>query len=430
MRLVPQSLFVRTALLIAGTILVFSIIAWQAIVWTAIVPAAELATSVLTQRANAAIAARRTGQAPPEGTRFEDIAPATMESRFRGLSFRAYVEAIRAKLQANLNSPELRIRRLTGPSELWVRTREFPDTWLVLSWRIADPKAPLAALGVLGAAALLVLGAAALSARRLTAPLAALAAAAAHLAEGSKVDIATGSGPSEVRSLAVAFQSMSHRLSELDQQRELMLGGISHDLRTPLARLRVAVELLDAGDQALTQEMTANIEEMDQMVGQFLHYVRANYRESPTRASLDDVARHTLAGYTADQRLHLELDAAKIRWFAVDCVRHTLLNLVQNALEYGQPPVAVRTWVTADRIGIQVQDCGAGLSEEQWSDAVRPFHRLRDQPSGGHTGLGLAMVDRLVSVCNGDLDAARTAGGFTVTVQLPAQSTAVPALAP
>jgi two-component system osmolarity sensor histidine kinase EnvZ len=407
--------------LIAGTILVFSIIAWQAIVWTAIVPAAELATSVLTQRANAAIAARRTGQALPEGTRFEDIAPAAMESRFRGFSFRAYVETIRAKLRANLGSPELRIQRLAGPSELWVRTREFPDVWLVLSWRIADPKAPLAALGVLGAAALLVLGAAALSARRLTAPLAALATAAAHLAEGGRVDIATGSGPSEVRALAVAFQSMSHRLTELDQQRELMLGGISHDLRTPLARLRVAVELLESGDRSLTEEMTANIEEMDQMVGQFLHYVRANYRESPTRASLDDITRQTLAAYATDQRLRLELDAEEHRWFAVDCVRHTLLNLVQNALEYGEPSVSVRTWVTADKIRIQVQDCGAGLSEAQWSEAVRPFHRLRDQPGGAHTGLGLAMVERLVSVCGGNLDATRTAGGFAVTVQLPAQ---------
>jgi two-component system osmolarity sensor histidine kinase EnvZ len=421
MRLLPEGLFARTALLIACTVLVFSVIAWQAIIWTTIVPAAELATSVLTQRANAAIDARRAAQPLPQGTRFEVIAPPTMDSRFHGFAFRAYVETIRAKLQSGLDSPEVRINRVANPSELWLRTREVPDAWLVLSWRMAGPKAPLAALGVLGAAALLVLGAAAFSARRLTAPLAALAAAAARLAEGDRVDIATGSGPSEVRSLAVAFQSMSHRLAELAQQRELMLGGISHDLRTPLARLRVAVELLDAADPALTEEMTANIEEMDRMVGQFLHYVRAHYRESPTRTSLDDIARQTLAIYATDDRLCFEFDATEKCWFAVDCVRHTLLNLVQNALEYGLPPVTVRTSVTPHEIHVQVRDCGAGLSEAEWFEAVRPFHRLRDQPGGGHTGLGLATVERLVRVCGGHLDAKRTANGFAVTVRLPAQ---------
>jgi len=419
-RVIPQSLFARTALLIAGTILVFSIIAWEGIVWTAIEPAAELAAPLLTQRANAAIAARRAGQPPPDGTRFEVVAPAMMEPRLRGFAFRAYVDKIRTKLQASLGTTDIHIHRLAGPSEIWLRSREVPDAWLVLSWRIADPKAPLAALGLLGATAILVLGAAALSARRLTAPLAALAVAAAHMAEGDDVEIETGSGPKEVRSLAVAFQSMAHRLAELDQQRELMLAGVSHDLRTPLARLRVAVELQDAGDPALTEEITANIGEMDRMVGRFLHYVRANYRESPTQASLDDIVRQSLAIYATDEHLRLELDAEENRWFAVDCVRHTLLNLVQNAFDYGQPPVTVRTAVIANEIQVQVLDCGEGLSEAEWSEAIRPFHRLRDQPSGGHTGLGLAMVERLVRVCGGYLDAKRFSSGFVVTVRFPA----------
>jgi hypothetical protein len=136
---------------------------------------------------------------------------------------------------------------------------------------------------------------------------------------------------------------MSQRLAELDEQRELMLGGISHDLRTPLARLRVAVELLDKDDAALTREIAANIEEMDRMIGQFLHYARAGYRETPARASLDEIVRQTLAIYASDERLRLEPGAAEPRLFAIDSVRHMLLNLVQNALEYGRPPVTVRS---------------------------------------------------------------------------------------
>jgi len=416
----PQSLFARTALLIASTLAVFSVIAWQAIIWTTLVPAAQLATSVLTQRANEAIAARRMGAALPEGTRFEVTAPLIMEPRYGGLAIRTYAETIRAKLQGNLDAPEARIHRYTGPPEIWVRTREVPDAWLVLSWRIAGPRAPLAAVSVIAAAALLVLGAAALSARRLTAPLADLAAAAARLAEGERLEIAGGSGPSEVRSLAVAFRSMAQRMAELNEQRELMLAGISHDLRTPLARLRVAVELIGAADAVLTEEMVANIDEMDRMIAQFLHYARANYHENPTRASLDEVVRQTLAIYATDQRVHLELRAPENRLFAADSVRHALLNLVQNALEYGRPPVTIRTSSSAGEILIEVHDRGTGLSEAEWSEAVRPFHRLRDQPGGTHTGLGLAMVERLVHVSGGSLEAKRTVNGFATTVRLPA----------
>jgi two-component system, OmpR family, osmolarity sensor histidine kinase EnvZ len=420
MTLMPSSLFARTALLIAVTIVVFAVISWQAIIWTALVPTAEAAASLLTERAHAALAAQRSGEPLPEGVRFAAGGWVSANPRNPGLAMRTYMERVRSRLAANLGSSEVRIQRYAAPSEIWVRTPEGPDSWLVLTWRIAGLGAPLATLFVWGAAAALALGAAALSARRLTAPLAQLAAAAARVAEGERVQIETASGPREVRSLAVAFQSMSRRLAELDEQRELMLGGISHDLRTPLARLRVAAELLDKDDAALTREIAANIEEMDRMIGQFLHYARAGFRETPARASLDEITRQTLAIYASDERLRLDLEAAEARLFAVDSVRHVLLNLVQNALEYGRPPVIVRTSATAAEIGIEVRDRGFGLSAAQWAEAMRPFHRLQHQPGVTHTGLGLAMVERLVRVCGGSLEGRRIEGGFSVTVRLPA----------
>jgi two-component system osmolarity sensor histidine kinase EnvZ len=184
--------------------------------------------------------------------------------------------------------------------------------------------------------------------------------------------------------------------------------------------LRVAVELLGKCDQALTEEMTANIEEMDRMIGQFLHYIRASYRETPAHASLDDVVRQALAIYATDDRVRLELGAPDCRWFALDSVRHAVMNMVQNALEYGRPPVTVRTSESSAEIRIAVHDLGAGLSEAEWAQAVRPFRRMRDQPGGAHTGLGLAMVERLVHVCGGSIEAKRVDGGFSVTVRLPA----------
>jgi len=198
-----------------------------------------------------------------------------------------------------------------------------------------------------------------------------------------------------------------------------MLGGISHDLRTPLARIRVALELLDVSDPALRAEMALSIEEMDRMIGQFLHYTRANYRESPLTAVLDDVVRESLASFAGDERVRLQLDGASPCRFAVECVRHTLLNLVQNALEYGSAPVTVCTKAGASGITLTVQDCGAGIDASQWAQAVRPFQRLSSAPSKGHSGLGLALVQRLVLSGGGELSARQVSGGFEVRVRLP-----------
>jgi two-component system osmolarity sensor histidine kinase EnvZ len=407
-------------MLIAGALLIFSIIAWQVLVWAVVMPTAALTAQILTQRAQAALTARSGGLALPDDAHFVAVDPAVPSRHFGGFAYGAYVEAVRRDLQAALGSPDVRINRLAAPSEIWVKMPQAPGQWLVLSWRLAGPKAPLAGLVVLAAGALVVLGGAATSARRLTAPLAGLAAAAARVAEGDKVDIATDVGPCEVRSLAVAFQSMSHRLGELDGQREVMLGGISHDLRTPLARLRVAVELLESRDAALIGEMTASIGEMDDLIGRFLHYVRANYRELPGPASLDGVVRQALAAYARDGNLHVDLHAAEERAFAVDCVRHTVVNLVGNALEYGQGAVTVRTALSEHDVLIQVSDHGRGLTPAEWLDAIKPFHRLRSQPSQGHSGLGLALVDRLVRTCGGTLQCGRSGGRFVITARLPA----------
>jgi two-component system osmolarity sensor histidine kinase EnvZ len=274
--------------------------------------------------------------------------------------------------------------------------------------------------------ALLTLGGAAIFARRLTSPLAALVSATRHVAQGERVTIDTRSGPIEVRSLAQAFQAMTHRLAELDEQRELMLAGLSHDLRSPLARVRVALELLDPRDAALARQMIVEIEEIDGIVGQFLRYVRAGYAEAPTLVSVDDVIKSTLAYYVTERQLQLELNAPTPCLIAVDAMRHILQNLVQNAFEYGAPPIVVRSELSPALLNspsllkLSVEDHGTGLSAQEWQEALRPFKRLRTTPGSGHTGLGLAMVDRLIRACEGTLTPRRTGGKFTIEVALTA----------
>jgi two-component system osmolarity sensor histidine kinase EnvZ len=415
----PQSLFARTALLIAGTLVAFSLIVWQAVMWAVVVPTADLTADILMVRASEALASHRAGNALPEGSKLTVGYPIDDIPRFRFLAYSVYLQRLRVALQTRLRASQVVIAHARAPAELWLKTPDTGDAWLVLSLRLARPQAPLAVAAVLIITALLVLGVSAWSARRLTKPLARLAADAVQIALTKPVLVDTSSGPSEVRSLAVAFQSMSHRLNELNEQRELLLAGISHDLRSPLARLRVAVELIDERDADLMRQMAVEIEEMDRMIGQFLHYVRSGYRETPVQAVLDEIVRDTLAPLSGDARVQCQYAAPEPCYLSVELVRHITLNLVQNALEHGQGPVEVATSATTDSVQLVVRDAGAGVSELDWPEALRPFSRLRAKPGGGHAGLGLALVDRLVRAGRGVLSAAQVEGGFQVSVTLP-----------
>ncbi len=419
MRFVPRSLFVRTAWLIGFTLLVYSIIVWQAVMWAVVVPTADLTADLLVQRAVIADSARRSGVPLPAEAVWSTQEPPDRLSRFRGFAYRVYLERLRSQLRSRLNAADVVISHARAPAQVAIRMSPTDDGWLLLSVRLARPQAPVAFVAVMIATAVLVLAAAAWFARRLTRPLAQLARAADRIEEGELVLPEQTSGPEEVRALAAALGSMSDRLTALNEERELMLAGISHDLRSPLARMRVAVELLDTADDALRQQIAAEIEEMDRMVGVFLHYVRAGYRETPVTASLDLVVAEALGPLAPDARLQLQYGAPEPYLLNVAGIRHIVFNLVQNAFEHGRPPVTVTTATAAGRVQLCVADAGPGIQAQDWDRALRPFDRLRAAPGSGHAGLGLALVDRLVRAARGTLLARQTGDGFEIRVSFP-----------
>ena len=167
------------------------------------------------------------------------------------------------------------------------------------------------------------------------------------------------------------------------------------------------------GDEGAEQAVE-EIELIDRMIGQFLRYVRAGYQEQPTRVRPDDIVRASLAPYLAEDTLQLELNAPEPCWIAADSLRHIVVNLVQNAREYGRPPIQVRTGLSSGQLQIAVADAGPGLSPAEWQEAVRPFQRGCGTPGTEHSGLGLALVERLVRVCKGSLTSRQTGAGFVV----------------
>lgn len=415
----PQSLFARTALLFAAAFSLYFAMGWTALVWTVIVPAAHASGHQLAERVQESLRASQQQTSLPEGATLVTQPQEPDEAAFAGFAFSYYLAAVGREIEAEIPGSQTVVVKAAGPSEIWVRTPRLHGQWLRLTWETTRPEAPLTALLMMVGGAALVLTAAGLSARRLARPLASLARAAERLADGERIAVDATRGPAEVRSLALAFQSMSQRLLQLEGQRELMLAGVSHDLRSPLARIRVAAELLDERDSALAGEMTRDIEEMDQMIAQFLRYVRSNYHETPTPAVPDELIRTALTNFEGDERLAFELNAGKRCAIPTRSLHHIALNVIQNALEYGRSPVVVRSAITRSHFVLAVLDSGDGLSTDEWQRVIQPFERLAKTSESGHSGLGLAMVDRLVAACGGHWSGLQTASGFQVQISLP-----------
>ncbi|MDP2008101.1 MAG: ATP-binding protein [Rubrivivax sp.] len=296
---------------------------------------------------------------------------------------------------------------------------------------------PLGALAVTLAAGMLLVAALAWwLARRIALPVARLEAAAAQLAKGSNPALLPLDGPRELADLAQHFNDMALQLGELSQARTTLFAGMSHDLRTPLARMRLALEMLTLRpDPALLQRMDNDIEEMNRLIGQLLDIARGLQPEG--RQWLDlchwlDGRRqvHAPAAAAAASTLQLQCPAGLRVQAAPQMLARVLDNLLVNALRYAAGPIDIVALAPApDNEGrapllrIGVLDRGPGIPQDQLAAVFRPFHRLEAarSPDAGGFGLGLAVVQQLARSNGWTVRLQpREGGGLEAWIELPA----------
>jgi len=269
-------------------------------------------------------------------------------------------------------------------------------------------------------------------ARRISGPVAALEAAAAQLATGASPALLPEQGPRELAQLAGHFNQMALQVRELLDARTTLLAGVSHDLRTPLARMRLALEMLTLKpDPALLARLEADIEEMNGLIGQLLDLARGASGEPAQRIELEPWLH---------ERARLHADAAERAGASVNvnCLvgLHVLAppgllgrvvdNLLGNALRYAPGPVTLRAVVMAVRpagtVHISVLDRGPGIPPSQLAAVWRPFQRVESSrsPQTGGYGLGLAIVRQLAQSQGWQIGlAAREGGGLQASVEVP-----------
>lgn len=285
---------------------------------------------------------------------------------------------------------------------------EGRDYWLEFANVLPARELTGAWLAASLAATILAFLAAWLLQRRINQPLAQVVAVANKLALGLPAAPLPQDGPQEIAALSRAINHMTKSIAAAEHERALMLAGMSHDLRTPLTKLQLGLEIVRPQvDPLLATSMSRSIQEMDELLGQFLDYARAGEAEAPVTASLNDLAQ-TIAQSQAVHGRKLVLELTQVPEVSVrpQAMRRAVDNLVENAWRHGTEPVMLRTGCDARHAWIEVVDHGRGMTANDLIRLRQPFARGSDTARAGTpgAGLGLAIADRVARAHGGTLE--------------------------
>jgi two-component system, OmpR family, osmolarity sensor histidine kinase EnvZ len=429
-RLVPASLFGRAVLTLVFTFGLFALVTFGAVVYYALAPVARRSTEDLA--AFMVLSARSLVQLPASlhpdylakldqdyGLRLVEgpNAPPALHPYFF-----PYVRRLELALGERMGHPVKILSNLTdGKRWFWVDLQsDGRHVWAGFPRDRIHTRPLEAVLVLLITAVVFVVLTAAMLARRVTAPLERLSRMAEQMARGGSPAPLPETGPRELASLAHQLNETSRQVRELLADRTVLLAGISHDLRTPLTRLRLALEMLSGdSDKALTERMERDLDEMNALIAQAIELGKTL---GAGERSIVDIGQ--LLGDLAAGR-------PRVVWTPEPPCRHRvnelalrriLGNLVENALRYSRGQVELHLDCEHCPPVIFVLDRGPGIPEDEREAVFRPFYRLehsRSRRTGG-SGLGLA-VARQLAIAN-DIEihlGARHGGGTVASVYLP-----------
>jgi two-component system osmolarity sensor histidine kinase EnvZ len=402
-----SSLYARTALILAVVFMLFQAMAMLVVYRTVIKPVAERSADDL---AGLIVLSAQTWVELPPGVRpaFErelaqrhglrlQAATGVKRPEAAAFPFKRQIEqalASRLGLEAKLTGGTLNdavwIELAMGDHRL--QAGFFPRRYAV--------KPPLAAVTLVSIGAFLVLLTALLLVRRITVPLARASRAAGVVGKGGMPEPLPETGPQELAELARRFNRMAREVHDLLENRTTLLGGISHDLRTPLTRLQLNLELLRENfDPAKLARMEKDLAEMNSLIGGYLELARSTQPESAQDLDIDELLSRLAdkhgARYQSAGPCHLRTGAGALS--------RILDNLLQNAQRYGKGGEAapeLRLKCGKKGVEISVLDSGPGIPQAELEKVLRPFYRVetsRASATGG-TGLGLAIVRQLAEI--------------------------------
>ena len=220
-----------------------------------------------------------------------------------------------------------------------------------------------------------------------TRPIINLAKAAEKFGKGDFVSGIRPSGASEIRKAAYEFDRMAKRIERHLKQRSEMLSGISHDLRTPLTRLKLQLAMLNQKD--LSVKMSKDIDEMESMLNSYLQFAKSQVLEESVATNINKLFNE-IASEKNSKNLHLDLPAEVILVGRKNSLKRCFNNIIENGLNYAKN-VYVYLSKSTNKINIFINDDGPGIPLNQYKNVFKPFYRLDESRNLNHAGVGLGM---------------------------------------
>lgn len=260
--------------------------------------------------------------------------------------------------------------------------------------------------------------------RQVNKPLKALQGAAEQVARGEFPEPIEEQGAMEVNEVIKAFNHMSTSIQEFDRDRGVLMAGVSHDLRTPLTRIRLATEMMSSTEDYLKDGIVADIDDMNAIIDQFMDYIRHHRDEDLELGCLNSVIGEVVAAEsnqprTIDCKLDDKLPEVPLRMVAV---KRVVSNMLINALRYSDDDIEIISGYSKKRkrVFCSILDKGPGIPEEEIERLFLPFTQGDIARGGEGSGLGLAIIKRIIDMHNGEVVLQnRKEGGLEATIYLP-----------
>ena len=251
-----------------------------------------------------------------------------------------------------------------------------------------------------------------------TRPIVNLSKAAESFGKGEFIKEFRPSGAREIRQAAYEFDRMRKRITIHLNQRSEMLSGISHDLRTPLTRLKLQLALLKQQD--IAKKMSDDIDEMERMLNEYLDFASEQKHEKTEMIDINQIIENIVKKYD-DKKINLKLEEDKKINIRVNSIKRCLINLIDNGLAYGEK-VDILTKKTMQSIIIIIDDDGPGIPENEHQNVMKPFYRIdksRSQNKSG-VGLGLSIANDIIRSHGGSISLEKSPlNGLRARVSLP-----------
>ena len=432
-RFLPKGLFARTLLIIVLPVALMQV----AVAWSFFEEHWETVTSRLSEGVAGDIAMMTAlyEQSADDPASFERYAETAYETMQLSVDYRAGDSLPTSRRSSFFRTLDRTLRRALSDqldNGFWFDTTRYPSyvdvrvevdggvlRFIAVRERVFATTGHIFLLWIIGAPSLLT-AVSVVFIRNQVKPIRRLADAAEQFGRGQDVAHFRPAGAAEVRQAAHAFLEMRNRIRRHLDQRTALLAGVSHDLRTPLTRLKLQLALMPESPER--EDAKRDLNEMEEMLDEYLDFARGQATDETEHADLVALVRDTVEAATR-QGGEVELIAegpieADIR---VPTVRRAVANLVGNALTYGEH-ARVTVARAGSRVEIRVEDDGPGIAEENYAEALTPFNRLdesRNQNRKG-VGLGLAIARDVARNHGGDIRLGRSGmGGLQAVLSLP-----------